>query len=412
MNTESEGGVVRRLLHASRLTLHDRNGQMIVEAMVAASILVVGFLGMLDLVSRSFYLDRVVTNGYTGSYLASEGVEIVKNMLDHNYEASITPWNTGFANGNYEVDYSSLVLGPLTGNPLKYDPSTGLYGYGTGNATKFVRTVNITLQGADEVIVKSTVTWSTNSLQSNAVVEDHFYNWRPAPGAPPPPPPPPGPPPPPPPPFAVVQTSFFGSGAANAPAIANSSPISVTAGNLLALGFRNGSGQTVLSVTDTAGNTFVSTPSVTNGVAEAQIWYAKNIIANPADVITVTLSGLANSEAGYIWEIAGASTVSPLDVTAGGTNAGTSPVTSNSFSTTAASELVVALATANTQGLTFAAGPGYTLDNGFFPNVPAGGTFVGAEHIIYGSAQAGVTSVMTFAGPAPAFAGIAVAAFK
>ena len=45
------------------------------EAMIAITLLLVGFLGTITLINRSVGLTRVVADSYVGSYLASEGVE-------------------------------------------------------------------------------------------------------------------------------------------------------------------------------------------------------------------------------------------------------------------------------------------------------------------------------------------------
>ncbi len=155
-------------------------GQTLVEAIVALSILVTGFLGLLGLLSHSFYLNRVIANNYIGTYLAGEGIEIVKNILDHNIEAGIAPWNTGFANGDYQVDYASLALSPYVPLPqtLNYNAGSHLYGYGAGTATAFNRRIRIALVGTDEVDVQSIVTWSTGLSQSSINLSDEFFRWR------------------------------------------------------------------------------------------------------------------------------------------------------------------------------------------------------------------------------------------
>src|SRR5688572_13216996 len=94
-----------------------RDGQTIVEAMVAVSLLVVGFLGMITLINRSIGLNRVVSDNYTATYLAAEGIEVVKNLLDRNFIAG-SPWFTGFESCaapsmcNWEVQYDTTWDAP------------------------------------------------------------------------------------------------------------------------------------------------------------------------------------------------------------------------------------------------------------------------------------------------------------
>ena len=158
-----------------------KNGQFLVEAAVAISILVVGFLGMFTLLSRSFYLSRVVTDNYTATYLAAEGIEVVKNLIDANVIQK-KAWDFGITDGTYEVSYDTKVLGPDQDRFLSFDTNTNLYGYSGGAQTNFKRKVKITHQEVggveDEIQVISTVTWSTGLAQSSIRLEDHFFNWR------------------------------------------------------------------------------------------------------------------------------------------------------------------------------------------------------------------------------------------
>jgi len=166
------------------LTSHHK-GQTLVEAMVSAGILTVGLIGILTLLAQSFYLNRVVTDNYKATYLAAEGIEVVKSMLDHNTLLNIgcqcksTPWNQGFADGNYNVEYDSTSLLPPSPQPLNFDGTTGLYSYGFGNPTNFRRTIHVSLY-PDKIAVSSVVTWSTGAFHSQIELDDVFYNWWPS----------------------------------------------------------------------------------------------------------------------------------------------------------------------------------------------------------------------------------------
>lgn len=153
-------------------------GQLLVEAIIALSILVVGFLGIVGLLSRSFFLNRVVSDNYTATFLASEGIEVAKNMVDHNFMAGL-PWNTGFFNSDFEVEYSSIGLMPYLNRRLRVEPFTNLYSYSGTLQTNFRRRIRITLIGSDELQVNSIVSWTTGSAQSRINLEDHFFDWRP-----------------------------------------------------------------------------------------------------------------------------------------------------------------------------------------------------------------------------------------
>lgn len=178
----------------------NNKGQSIIEAMVALSILTVGLLGILSLLSQSFAINRVTSNETTATYLASEGIEVTKNILDHDvYDPANTfGWGTceGACDrplGAYTVSYSSLTPTLITDGhcasgldvpDLLFSSSTDLYGYAAGTPTNFQRCVEmdqITNSSGKiiEVTVKSDVTWVSGSVNGQVNLEDDFYNWHP-----------------------------------------------------------------------------------------------------------------------------------------------------------------------------------------------------------------------------------------
>ena len=66
------------------LNLKLTKGYVLVESVVAMTIVVVGLLGIFSLLSQSLSLNRVVGDRYVGTYLAAEGIEVVKNIIDNN----------------------------------------------------------------------------------------------------------------------------------------------------------------------------------------------------------------------------------------------------------------------------------------------------------------------------------------
>lgn len=172
-----------------------RRGQTLVEALVALSLLTTGFIGIANLLTRSFLLSRTTSNDTQATYLASEGIEVAKNLIDHDvYEglkagAGNNDWGQCFGLGdgesahyNLEYDTTSCPT-PLPGtstDPLYFDPDSHLYSYKTnGNVeTNFIRDVYVTDLG-NEIDVQSTVTWTDGSLSNTITLEDQFYNWHP-----------------------------------------------------------------------------------------------------------------------------------------------------------------------------------------------------------------------------------------
>jgi Tfp pilus assembly protein PilV len=173
-------------------TLRSRRGQTLVEALVALSILTVGFVGIISLLTKSFQLNRTVSNDTQATYLASEGIEVAKNLIDHDVYTGLPlndDWGASFPRSGYyyNIDYETTSTASLTfspsapqSNPLYFNRTTHLFGYNTRGATPtdFVRSIKVTNNG-EEIDVQSTVKWTSGALSNTITLEDHFYNWHP-----------------------------------------------------------------------------------------------------------------------------------------------------------------------------------------------------------------------------------------
>lgn len=181
------------------------------ESMVALSILTVGFLGMLTLLAKSLSLNREIANSYVGNYLALEGMELVKNVIDANiaYMQNLNnqqcKWNSGFETaGVYELDWrltpvdrndskkdcpgKAFAQWTYIGDPLKMEQFVNpngevsyMYGYRSGTPTSFTRRIEVTPnpQNSDELRVNSIVEWAVRGGGTFAVnVEHRLYNWQ------------------------------------------------------------------------------------------------------------------------------------------------------------------------------------------------------------------------------------------
>lgn len=155
-----------------------RRGQSLIETMVAVSFLTVGFLSVFSLLGRSLSTNRSSTENYIATYLASEGIEVARNIIDANGIQKL-PWNSGFVNGDYEVQYDSTSFLPNNNNFLRYDPANNLYSYSGSTITPFTRIVRVTTVNSDEIRINSIVSWTGLGSGSFTVnLEDHFMNWR------------------------------------------------------------------------------------------------------------------------------------------------------------------------------------------------------------------------------------------
>lgn len=155
------------------------SGYILIESIVAITIVIVGLLGIFALLSRSLSLNRVVADRFVASYLAAEGIEIVKNIADDNILAG-RPWNAGLASGEYEADYRSASLEPATGRRIRITNGTGAYGYAEAEPTAMVRTITIgNSPDGERLSVGSRVAWTTRGGGKFSIDTQTFlYHWR------------------------------------------------------------------------------------------------------------------------------------------------------------------------------------------------------------------------------------------
>lgn len=161
-------------------------GQIMIEAIVALTLLVFGTLGIYSLISSSLSLTRTTGNQYVAANLAMEGIEVVKNLLDRNIADGdpTTTWNSGLTGcqttaGGCSVAWDSLAVGSSQNSVLKFDNTTGLYNYSSGRNTTFKRLITIDSISADELKIVSDVSWTDrNNISFNVKLENRAFNWR------------------------------------------------------------------------------------------------------------------------------------------------------------------------------------------------------------------------------------------
>lgn len=159
--------------------LQRSNGQVLIESVVAISVGLVGILGFLHLLTSSIAIAKDVNTELTATYLAAEGLEVVRSIIDQSYVDG-EPWNTNIGSGSYEVVYNSPSLMTNANRYLHFDEDTGLYSYdAAGMLTAYRRVLSITEDSSRAHII-STVTWMMRGGEEEHVaVEDFFFDWRP-----------------------------------------------------------------------------------------------------------------------------------------------------------------------------------------------------------------------------------------
>jgi hypothetical protein len=197
--------VRRKILNSkSYILFSDRKGISIIEAMVALGLLTGGLVTATQLVSSTISANRLISDQYIASYLGTEGIEIVKNLIDAN-KTQGNPWLTSIPLGDVALDYETRLVctlpsctAPLCtirpkilcpyvgGRNLDYNQGSGIYfwkangGAPNPNLYRFNRRVTINQISATEVEVISNITWVTRgNAQFSLDIYDHFFDWRP-----------------------------------------------------------------------------------------------------------------------------------------------------------------------------------------------------------------------------------------
>ncbi len=196
----------------------------LIETVVSVTILAIAVVGPMTLASRSIRASTEVRLKLTATYLAQEGVEVIRNIRDNNSaddpveNGDRADWlNLNGANTlltNCLVDSLNLgcvpditstassdawnstniarAAGSLDRRRVYRHPTTGIFRQ-RGNGplsgyvdTGFSRYISVSLVSPTQVHVVSTVTYNSKGSTRTVIAEDDIYNWFPDLDPPPP----------------------------------------------------------------------------------------------------------------------------------------------------------------------------------------------------------------------------------
>lgn len=158
-----------------------RGGSVMIESLIAMVLIVVGLLGLFKLIANSASRSMEAVHKLQATYLAAEGIEVVKNILDTNYARGSFSISSGALPNNLNVSYSTTNsdIGTITNdavffyNGRFYQSNEGL------SQTIFKRTLTIS-GGGDSFTVTAKVSWKEeNGKDFSVTLTDNFYRWRP-----------------------------------------------------------------------------------------------------------------------------------------------------------------------------------------------------------------------------------------
>jgi len=163
-----------------RKSASTKEGFTLMEAIVAIFVITAGLVGVLSLVSQTIASSTFSKDKLIASYLAQEGIEIVRNIRDTNWVTNASWTDHLLMVSDYRLDYqssdfpdSNCNLGP--GNYLMYNGN--FYSCQSGDDTKFTRKITITSFG-DYINVLVLVEWQEKGNPHKVETRENLYNWR------------------------------------------------------------------------------------------------------------------------------------------------------------------------------------------------------------------------------------------
>ncbi len=154
-----------------------KNGFTLIETIVAVSIIIIGLVSALTLITNSLFYVSNINDRLVAANLTAEGLEVARNIRDNNWLQNLA-WNNGLADGDYQAAYNSISLSSYSGNALLLDSGTGLYNYNSGDATNYIRKISLANLSSYEIRVVSTVTWQRRGITYSNSAESHLFNWK------------------------------------------------------------------------------------------------------------------------------------------------------------------------------------------------------------------------------------------
>ncbi|MBZ1345210.1 MAG: prepilin-type N-terminal cleavage/methylation domain-containing protein [Candidatus Nealsonbacteria bacterium] len=159
-----------------------QKGFLLLEVIVAIFLVTVGIAGAIIAIQQLVTVTEIASSQMIGSYLAQEGMEIVRNIRDSNWLGG-RAWNAGIfccspPPCDCQADYrATSLVSFIPGEFLRIDG--GFYKYSaTGPLTPFIRRIRVASTTVDRIDLTVFVDWQERGINYQASTTKHLYNWR------------------------------------------------------------------------------------------------------------------------------------------------------------------------------------------------------------------------------------------
>lgn len=166
-----------------------KQGFTLIEVLAAALIITLGAGGAFALVQRTVNFTANAGFQLEASYLAQEGMEIVRNIRDANLlkvhkgvQGAAWDDNLTSCSAGCQADYTQNTLGAYQDTFLQF--SSGFYSHTPSADSLYKRKITITQPSADVLLVSVEVIWTEKNRSHTVTAASELYNWLPVPPAP------------------------------------------------------------------------------------------------------------------------------------------------------------------------------------------------------------------------------------
>ncbi|OGF87216.1 hypothetical protein A3B19_03195 [Candidatus Giovannonibacteria bacterium RIFCSPLOWO2_01_FULL_46_32] len=160
----------------------NKSGFSLLETTVAVAILIIAVVGPLTLASTSIKSFSQAKNGLLAASLAQEGIELVRNYRSSNVLGGrgwLFGTDTCFAANGCALDAVTSEINSCGASCQALNlAASGLYSYGAGAPTIFIRKITLEAIGANEIKIKSKVSWEERFGQQSFELEEYMLNWQ------------------------------------------------------------------------------------------------------------------------------------------------------------------------------------------------------------------------------------------
>jgi len=165
--------------------INKSRGFTLVETILAIFVISVGVGGIFAFLGNTIRFTPGLDNQLVASYLAQEGVEIVRNIRDSNYiersDGGPASWDKdldlGCPGNAYQADYNDTAPVIVCFIDGKLNLVGGFYVHDLGPSTLFQRKIIIDLTSPYQLDITVEVTWEERGNTQTFAVETQLFDW-------------------------------------------------------------------------------------------------------------------------------------------------------------------------------------------------------------------------------------------